>query len=182
MKRQSDTVAKCYSSPCRALGHRFVGGRGVKMMNEAMFHKYYNRYYIKGRVIQRLARKLAKNDRALYEELVQIGLISLWKLNPKKARTNEDAWIRQALVNRMTDFLRKDRPVAIRIESLDARLESGDQLERDAETGQFKLIEHASKKDLLPRDLFRLSFELDGEEIEHEMYRQMLEEMDDDNS
>jgi len=124
-------------------------------MNNAMFNRYYEKYFVVDKSIQRLARKLAKNDRALYEDLVQVGLIALWKLNPKNAVRNEDAWIRQALKRRMIDFLRKDRPKDIRLDSLDARLAAGDQLEKDPETGQFHLVEYPGKSNMFPRDLVR---------------------------
>ena len=119
-------------------------------MNNRTFQKYYTKYFIEDRIIQRLARKLAKSDTTLYDELVQVGLIALWKLDPKKALHNEDAWIRQALKNRMIDFIRKELPKKPLIESLDGRLESGDQLEKNPDTGDFFIITNKSRVEYYP--------------------------------
>ena len=121
-------------------------------MNEAMFNKYYQHYYVDQRIIQRIARKLAKSDHALYRELIQIGLITLWKLNPKKATKNEDAWIRQAMKFPMVDFLRKECPTKPKIQSLDAKLEAGHQLEKDPDTGLPRLVVRRDLKEFMPKD------------------------------
>lgn len=108
------------------------------MMDDVMFNEYYKKYYKKDRTIQGIARKLAKSDYELYQDLVQIGLETLWKLDPEKAKTNKDAWIRQAMRFRMIDHLRK---LKLRnVESLDRRLENGEQIELDSVTGDIRLI------------------------------------------
>lgn len=112
---------------------------------------YYHRYITP---IRGIARKFAGSDDALMEDLVQEGCLALMRLDPSKARVNENAWIRQALKHRMVDFLRKYRPQ--RYESLDARFESGDQLER-LEDGELLL---RSTRHTLPNLV-------DPDELEH---------------
>lgn len=109
--------------------------RGV-MTNEQFEKDYYPRY--EG-VINALARKLARRDSDLFEDLRAVGMMSLWELDPSKATTNEDAWIRQALFNKMTDVLRRDRPGVY--ESLQAHLGRGEQLVEDPSTGERRLIQ-----------------------------------------
>lgn len=127
-------------------------------MNEKTFNAYYKIYYVEKRTIQRIARKLAKNNQSLYAELVQIGLITLWKLDPKRATINEDSWIRQALKNRMIDFLRQEFKKKPKIQSLDVLLESGDQLEKDPETGLPHLVRNPGRSDFLPKDMISPSW------------------------
>lgn len=86
---------------------------------------YYPKYQAS---IRAIARKLAQRDDELAQDLEQEGAFALLLLNPDLATSNADAWIRQALKNRMVDYLRKQNPG--RYESLDARLEAGDQLEQ----------------------------------------------------
>jgi RNA polymerase sigma factor (sigma-70 family) len=97
--------------------------------------KYYPRYLpaIKG-----IARKLSHNDDQLAEDLEQEGALALWLLTPGNATNNESAWVRMAIRNRMIDFLRKYNPQVY--ESLDARLDAGDQLEQLEATGELKLF------------------------------------------
>ena len=85
-------------------------------------------YYPKYRTtITAIARKLGLRDDALVQDLEQEGAFALLKLDLSKPRTNPDAFIRQAIKYRMVDFLRQYNPAAH--ESLDARLEAGQQLE-----------------------------------------------------
>jgi RNA polymerase sigma factor (sigma-70 family) len=103
-----------------------------------MFDEYYHKYFIKGKIVQRIARKYAGSDEDLYEDLVQEALMRLWELEPERASSNLDSWVRQALRNAIIDYLRKNNPR--QYESLDARLLTGEQLERDAATGDLRLI------------------------------------------
>ena len=105
------------------------------MTNDDFEQKYLPKYR---NVIKALARKLAKRDQELFEDLKQVGMIALWQLDPAQATTNEDAWIRQALYNNMTNVLRRDRPKLY--ESLQAHLAHGDQLMIDATTGEPSLL------------------------------------------
>ena len=105
-------------------------------MRKRDFDKFYGRYKA---TITAIARKLVGSDDDMVQDLEQVGALALLRLNPKRAKTNADAWIRQAIKNRMIDYLRKDKPPSVRIESLDGRLESGDQLEQHA-SGEFHLI------------------------------------------
>lgn len=92
-------------------------------MDEKQYEGYLARYI---NDIQAIARKLAKRDQELFEDLVQEGRIALWGLNPKKARDNEDAWIRQAIYNKMVSFLRRERRRSF--DSLDSLIERGAQV------------------------------------------------------
>lgn len=94
------------------------------MTNEDFENVYYPRYQS---VIKAIARKMARGDSALCEDLCQEGAVKLWKLQPEKAKTNPDAWIRRALQLGMIDYLRRTHPD--RYCSLDQLLEAGAQLE-----------------------------------------------------
>ena len=83
-----------------------------------------------------MARKLALSDNALAEDLEQEGVMALWLLDPSTAKTNESAMIRTAIWRRMVDFLRGYDPA--HYESLDARFETGDQLEK-LDSGELRL-------------------------------------------
>lgn len=107
-------------------------------MTNDEFSFYYDLYYVKLLVVQRIARKLATDDEELYQDLVQVGLIRLSKLVPSKATTNTDAWIRQSMKYAMVDYLRKNQPK--HYESLDSRLAAGDQIEEDEATGTLRLV------------------------------------------
>lgn len=99
-------------------------------MDETQFTTYLKRHV---NDIQAIARKLARRDQELYEDLVQEGRIALWGLDVRKAKDNEDAWIRQALYNRMVSFLRRDRRRPKMFDSLDALLERGAQVVEDSD-------------------------------------------------
>lgn len=77
------------------------------MTNDQFNNIYLPRY---DATLKRLARKLARRDQVLYEELYQTGMIALWQLDTSKATENEDAWIRQALKYKMVSLLRTQRP------------------------------------------------------------------------
>jgi len=124
-------------------------------MNDKQFKKYYDKYYTENRIIQRIARKKAKNNYDLYEDLVQVGLITLWKLDLTKVKSNEDAYIRIAIQRRIIDYLRKTSPVKITMESLEAKLESGYQLDKDPETGRLRLIDSFLLPDATPKDFIK---------------------------
>lgn len=104
------------------------------MHNEEFETFYLPKYDL---VIRAIARKLAQTNDTLAEDLYQEGLIALWNCNPARAKDNPDAYIRQALKFRMIDYLRRER--IYNTESLEARLERGEQLVMDA-AGSFDLI------------------------------------------
>lgn len=104
------------------------------MTNEEFEKIYLPKYEL---TIRAIARKLAQTNDTLAEDLFQEGLIALWSCTPNRARDNADAYIRQALKFRMIDYLRKEKIYST--ESLEARLERGDQLVMDA-TGGFDLL------------------------------------------
>lgn len=104
------------------------------MTNEEFESHYLPKYDL---VIRAISRKLAQTNDTLAEDLYQEGLIALWNCNPGRAKDNPDAYIRQALKFRMIDYLRRER--IYNTESLDARLERGDQLVRDV-AGDLDLV------------------------------------------
>lgn len=101
-----------------------------KRFNEVYLPKYRD-------VIEALARKIARRDQDLYEDLVQVGMIKLWELEPYNATQNEDAWIRAALYKNMISARRKEkrRP----LESLEFMIDKGAQIIA-LETGEPHLI------------------------------------------
>jgi len=123
------------------------------MTNEEFERIYLPKYDL---VIRAIARKLAQTNDTLAEDLYQEGLIALWNCTPHRARDNPDAYIRQALKFRMIDYLRKERIYAT--ESLEARLERGEQLVMDV-AGSFDLVvpkdrqrQKKSPKDMVTED------------------------------
>jgi RNA polymerase sigma factor (sigma-70 family) len=78
--------------------------------------------------IKAIARKYGNTDEGLVEDLEQEGMICLWKLDISKATVNPDSYVRNALRNRMIDFLRRENP--LRHDSLDQRLSDGEDIER----------------------------------------------------
>ena len=93
------------------------------MTNQEFEDVYWPRY---DSVVKAIARKLAQTNDSLVEDLYQEGLIALWECDPRKAKTNPDAFMRQAIKFRMIDFLRRERLKST--ESLDSYLEYGMQL------------------------------------------------------
>lgn len=117
-------------------------------MTEAEFNVLYQDLYVKRRVIQAMARKLAKDDPSLYEDLVQVGLFALWRLDTSKAKTNKNSWICQAMKFKMIDHLSQMDPR--KYVSLDQHLEVGHQLE-ETEDG-VRLTENRFRQAKAPFD------------------------------
>lgn len=109
-------------------------------MTNKQFEKYYQKYYIERKIIQRIARKFCLGNSELYKDLVQEGLIRLWELDPSKATSNPDSYIRQAIKFSMVDYLRHTEPE--KYDSLDSRLLAGEQLEKDPLTGELRILSH----------------------------------------
>ena len=118
------------------------------MTNQEFEQLYYPKY---NTVIRAIARKLAQTNDTLAEDLYQEGLIALWKCDPRKAKDNLDAFIRQAVKFRMIDCLRRERLKMT--ESLDARLEGIEQLVMD-EQGSLYLLSPQPRRHYLPPDWF----------------------------
>lgn len=76
--------------------------------------------------IRAIARKLAKRDNDLFEDLCSIGSIALWNLDLSKATQNVPAFVKSAIKARMIDFLRKERSYSK--ESLNTLLALGHQV------------------------------------------------------
>ncbi|TFH49106.1 MAG: sigma-70 family RNA polymerase sigma factor, partial [Lysobacterales bacterium] len=110
-------------------------------MRRKQFDAYYAKYLP---AIRAIARKLAHKDDALAEDLEQEGAWALLKLDPSRAKTNESAWVRRAVHNRMVDFLRRYNPKVY--VSLDARFEAGDQLEQSEDTGELTLFSNGHQR------------------------------------
>lgn len=106
------------------------------MTNELFERVYYVKY---ASVIRAIARKLAKKNDPLMDDLFQEGLIALWKCEPTTARDNEDAFIRQAVKFRMIDYMRRERPALY--ESLNVKMEHGGQIVYDASAGEARMVD-----------------------------------------
>lgn len=102
-------------------------------MRRKQFDQYYEKYRS---VITAIARKLGGRDDELVADLEQEGAMALWHLDTPP-HTNFDAMARQAIKFRMIDYLRRHNPQVY--ESLDALLEIGNQLEKDAR-GNLRLV------------------------------------------
>lgn len=103
-------------------------------MTHADFEQvYYPKY---AAVIESIAYKLANHNDTLAQDLVQEGLIALWQCDPEQARSNQDAYIRQAVKFRMIDFLRRQK--LSEQESLETHLDNGRQIVR-LDDGQLQL-------------------------------------------
>jgi DNA-directed RNA polymerase specialized sigma24 family protein len=73
------------------------------MTNEQFEKVYFPKYRD---VIHAIARKYARDDLDLFDDLVSAATIGLLALDPAKASSNEDAFIRNILRNKTIDFLR----------------------------------------------------------------------------
>lgn len=124
-------------------------------MRKRDFDRLYPRYR---RTIQAIARKFARQDDELCADLEQEGVLCLLRINLGNATRNPDAFLRMAVRNSMIDYLRRQNPQIY--ESLDYRLECGDQVEVGW-TGDVSLV---SERPASPR-LFQL--EDPGENDEH---------------
>lgn len=98
-----------------------------------------------GSSIRGIARKLSKQDEELFADLVQVGHIALWQVEPNRARRNTDAYIRQSVKFRMVDHLRRMDPD--RYVSLDDVLDGRHSLERDEVAGGLCLVSTGCKGD-----------------------------------
>lgn len=103
-------------------------------MTHEEFAVYLPRY--RGKIVA-IARKLARRHDALMDDLEQEGMIGLLGVDLTTTHSNEDSKIRTAIRNRMIDFLRREKPALL--ESLDHRLEVGDQVALD-ECGMPRII------------------------------------------
>lgn len=88
------------------------------MTNEEFEGYYFEKYRS---VVKAIARKLARDDDALFEDLQQEGWLGLLQLDLSKANKNPDSWIRQAIRFSMIDALRASDPN--KYSSLDRLLE-----------------------------------------------------------
>lgn len=107
--------------------------RGLPM-DDATFSRYLAKYTD---VIAAMARKLARSDEDLFEDLRQDGCITLWGLDVGVRRENEDAWIRKAIFNRMQQYLRRDNPKSR--ESIEPLLSAGYDIVTGSVQGQREL-------------------------------------------
>lgn len=73
------------------------------MTNEEFTSRYWPKYR---NAIEAIARKTARSDADLYDDLVAVGTIALLTLVPEKARTNQDAFIRNCIRNKIVDHMR----------------------------------------------------------------------------
>lgn len=78
-------------------------------MTEQEFDEYYPRFF---RQINAIARKISGANENMYDDLVQVGRISLWKFDLTRVKTNEVGCINRHLRNRMIDFVRSEQTKA----------------------------------------------------------------------
>lgn len=104
-------------------------------MDDKRFNEVYLPRYRP--VIEALARKVGRRNHELVEDLVQTGLIALWKLDPERAHKNEDAWIRTLLYNKMISVYRREKRRTN--ESLEVMLDRGAQV-AEGESGEAMVI------------------------------------------
>jgi len=117
-------------------------------MDDTRFNDMYLPRY--KAVIEALARKVARRNHELYEDLVQTGYIALWQLEPEHATQNEDAWIRSLIYNKMVSVWRREKRRAN--ESLETMLERGAQVaENDAGEAQI-LVPGGGRRRTPPAD------------------------------
>jgi len=98
-------------------------------MTEQEFEAVYYPKYV--RDIRHIAMKYSQKDPDLFEDLFQEGLLALYRCNLATVRTNESAFVRQAVKFRIVDFLRKAK--LTHSDSLEMHLENGRQLAKDAD-------------------------------------------------
>lgn len=101
------------------------------MTNEQFEQVYYPRYR---NVIEAIARRYARDEHDLHDDLVSAGTIGLLGLEPSRARPgHEDAYLRNGIRNKIIDFLRwlnrRD------FDRLDAYLHRGHDVVQDPVTG-----------------------------------------------
>lgn len=105
------------------------------MTNEDFEQVYYPRYKLR---IAAIARRFARRDDALYDDLFQCGCIKLWTLDLSRATTNIDSYVSKALARGMVDYLRQLDPR--QYTSLEEVLSAGGQLVED-DFGEPTIIE-----------------------------------------
>lgn len=92
-------------------------------MTNKQFSHYYPLYLDS---IEAIARKFAKRDEDLFDDLCQEGRLALLGFVPEAVHSNEKACVCQAIRNRLIDYMRRDR-AELRT-SLTTMLDAGDQL------------------------------------------------------
>lgn len=97
------------------------------MTNEEFEQEYYPRYKTR---IAAIARRYARRDDALFDDLFQCGCIKLWSLDVSRAVANVDSYVSKAVARAMVDHLRQLDPR--KYASLEALLAAGGQLVEDA--------------------------------------------------
>lgn len=78
-------------------------------MTDEQFAEYHVKFQ---RSIYAIARKIAGPNENMYDDLVQVGTIALWRFNLDKVQTNVVGCINRHLRNRMIDFVRAEQPKA----------------------------------------------------------------------
>lgn len=124
-------------------------------MTDDQFALLYPKYAAS---IRAIARKFGNADDALVQDLEQEGRICLWRLDISKAVANPDSYIRNAIRNKIIDFLRKEN--SGRYDSLDERMEFGEELERLPNGDLHLSAQHTP----LPTDFWRDTDELSDPE------------------
>jgi RNA polymerase sigma factor (sigma-70 family) len=69
------------------------------------FTTYYEQF---SRSIKAIARKISGTNETLFDDLVQVGRIALWKFDTTKVQTNLTGCVNRHLRNRMIDYIRAE--------------------------------------------------------------------------
>ena len=105
-------------------------------MTNEQFDSYYKIYRSD---LQAIARRFARTDEDLFDDLFQEARLALLAFDPAKVHSNEKACVLQAVRNRIIDWLRSEK--RDRTESLNALIANGDQISTDDE-GKPRLVKH----------------------------------------
>jgi RNA polymerase sigma factor (sigma-70 family) len=113
-------------------------------MTNEQFETYYKIYHSD---IQAIARRFARTDEDLFDDLFQEGRLALLAFDPAKVHSNEKACVLQAVRNRIIDWLRAEK--RDRTESLNALIANGDQITAD-DDGKPRLAKNPRRRNEVP--------------------------------
>lgn len=112
------------------------------MTNRQFEKTYYPKYKS---IITAIARKYAGPDQDLFEDLVSAGMLGLLSADLRKPFKSEDAFLRQIIRNKVIDHLRWLAPE--RFERLDRHLAEGDQVVKDEDSGEIRMVRHDRRRE-----------------------------------
>jgi len=119
------------------------------MTNAEFEHQYYPKY--KG-AIEAIARKFARDDHDLFDDMVSVGTMGLLEAEPSRAGTNVDAYLRNVVRNKIVDHLRwLNRRDMVRLNGETSDV-NGYDLVREDPTGEAELVPIGSRP-VIPKTL-----------------------------